>query len=69
MDKIQDLLKLNVNEHTEEKNKKNYLSWAWAWTEMLKADQEASYEVMMFDNKPYVFDENLGYMEIGRAHV
>ena len=62
MDKIQDLLKLNVNEHTEEKNKLTYLTWAWAWTEMLKADLEASYEVMMFDNKPYVFDENLGYM-------
>jgi len=62
MDKIQELLKLNVNEHTEEKNKLTYLSWAWAWTEILKADPEASYEVTMFDNKPYVFDENLGYM-------
>jgi hypothetical protein len=60
--KIADLIKLNVNENTEKKNNLTYLSWAWAWTEILKQDPEASYEVLMFDNKPYVFDENLGYM-------
>lgn len=52
----------NVNEHTEKKNNLTYLSWAWAWTKALGYDPEAVYEVKMFDNKPYVCDENLGYM-------
>lgn len=60
--KINELLKLNVNENTEKKNNLTYLSWAWAWTKAIETDPTASYEVMMFDNKPYIFDENLGYM-------
>jgi Protein of unknown function (DUF1071) len=43
-----DLLKINVNEHTEKKNGMTYLSWAWAWTEVLKADPSANFEVKMF---------------------
>lgn len=56
------LLKLNVNEHTEQKNGLTYLSWAWAWAKALENDPSASYEVIMFGDKPYIFDENLGYM-------
>jgi uncharacterized protein YhbP (UPF0306 family) len=56
------LLELNVNEHTEKQNGFTYLSWAWAWTEIIKENPDASYEVHLFDGKPYVFDENLGYM-------
>ena len=56
------LWELNVNEHTEKQNGFTYLSWAWAWTEILKNSPDASYEVHIFDGKPYVFDENLGYM-------
>lgn len=59
---IEQLLKLNVNEYTEKKNNLTYLSWAWAWNEAIKNDPEAYYTVKMFDNKPYVYDENLGYM-------
>lgn len=55
-------LDLNVNEHTEKKNGLTYLSWAWAWTEILKTNPEAFYEIQMFDNKPYIYDDNLGYM-------
>ena len=47
---IKDLLALNVNEHTEKKNKLTYLSWAWAWAEALKADEKATYKVELFDN-------------------
>jgi hypothetical protein len=43
-----DLLKLNVNEHTEKKNGLTYLSWAWAWAEALKADPAATFEVQTF---------------------
>jgi len=59
---VKDLLELNVNDHTESKNGLRYLSWAWACTEAIKQDPDFSYEVQMFDGKPYVYDENLGYM-------
>jgi hypothetical protein len=49
-----DLLKLNVNEHTEKKNGLTYLSWAWAWAEALKADPSVSFKVEMFDGKCYM---------------
>ena len=48
------LLKLNVNEHTEKKNGLTYLSWAWAWAEALKADPAANFEVQQFDGEPYI---------------
>ena len=51
---IADLLKLNVNEHTEKKNNLTYLSWAWAWAEALKADSEATFKVELFDGKCYM---------------
>ena len=47
-----DLLKINVNEHTEKKNGLTYLSWAWAWTEVLKADPKANWRVELFDGSP-----------------
>jgi hypothetical protein len=47
-----DLLKINVNDHTEKKNGLTYLSWAWA--EALKADPAATFNVQTFDGKPYV---------------
>lgn len=43
-----DLLSLNVNDHTEKKNGLTYLSWAWAWAEVLKADPEATWEAVEF---------------------
>ena len=49
-----DLLKLNVNDHTEKKNGLTYLSWAWAWAEALKADPAASFNVQTFDGKAYM---------------
>lgn len=60
----QELLKINVNEHTEKKNGLTYLSWAWAWAEILKADPQANYEVVMFDN-PDNPNQTLPYQEIG----
>ena len=53
---------INVNEHTEGKNGLTYLSWSWAWAEFKKVYPAATYEVIKFDGKPYVYDENLGYM-------
>ena len=51
---VQELLKLNVNEHTEKKANLTYLSWAWAWAEALKADPKATFKVEMFDGKCYM---------------
>lgn len=49
-----DLLKLNVNEHTEKKQNLTYLSWAWAWQEALKQDPSATFHVQTFGDKPYM---------------
>ena len=46
---IEQLLKTNVNEHTEKKANLTYLSWAWAWAEALKADPAAKFIVQTFD--------------------
>ena len=51
---INDLLKTNVNDHTEKKNELTYLSWAWAWAEALKADPAATFKVEMFNDKCYM---------------
>ena len=32
------LLSLNVNDRVEDKNGLSYLSWSWAWTELLNLD-------------------------------
>ena len=51
---VADLLKLNVNEHTEKKGNLTYLSWAWAWAEALKADPKANFKVEMFGDKCFM---------------
>jgi len=56
-----DLLKLNVNEHTEKKNGLTYLSWAWAWAEALKADPAAYFNVKTFMRDAYT---EVPYMDI-----
>ena len=53
---------INVNENTEKKNGLTYLSWAWAWAELKKVYPGATYQIKHFDGRPYLYDENLGYM-------
>lgn len=36
---------VNVNEHTEKKNDLTYLSWAWAWGELLKRFPDSTYTI------------------------
>lgn len=60
---FEELSKISVNEHTENKNGLTYLSWTWAWSEIKKQCPEATYEIEKFENNlPYVYDENTGYM-------
>lgn len=51
---IENLLKTDVNAHTEKKNNLTYLSWAWAWAEALKADPKATFKVEMFGNQCFM---------------
>lgn len=60
---------LNVVGHVEQKNGLNYLSWAWAWDEIMKTYPEASYEIERFDNKPYLYDEKTGYMVFTKVKI
>jgi hypothetical protein len=52
---VSELLKINVNDHIEKKNGLSYLSWAWAWAEVLKIDPTARYTVHEFDGLPLVY--------------
>lgn len=63
MNIFEELSKINVNEHTENKNGLTYLSWTWGWSEIKKHYPNAKYEIEKFENNlPYVYDENTGYM-------
>ena len=42
---------INVNEHTEKKNGLTYLTWAWAWAELLKRFPDAVYTVYERDTQ------------------
>ena len=52
---MSDLLKINVSDHTEKKNGLTYLSWAWAWAEVLKIDPQATWEPINFAGQGEAF--------------
>ena len=43
---MSDLLSIDVNSHTKKKGGLTYLSWAWAWAEVLKYDPAATWVVV-----------------------
>ena len=51
---------INVNEHTEKKNKLTYLSWAWAWSKVKENYPEAFYTI--YENK-----DGMNYHTDGRT--
>ena len=55
---------INLSDKVEKKSNLTYLSWAWAWAEVKKEYPDASYQVKgdPTTQKPYFYDENLGYM-------
>lgn len=55
---MSDLLKINVNGHTERKGNLTYLSWAWAWAEVLKIDPTARWTAHEWDNSPVMYLKN-----------
>lgn len=62
MEHFQKLNSVNVNDYTEKKSNLTYLSWSNAWEELKKLYPDATYEIERFDGKPYLYDENTGYM-------
>ncbi len=48
---MNELLSINVNSHTEKKNGLTYLSWAWAWAEVLKVDPLATWVVHTYGHE------------------
>lgn len=52
---MSELLKINVNEHTERKGNLTYLSWAWAWAEVLKIDPAARWTAHEWNDRPAMF--------------
>jgi len=57
-----ELSKIDCKEYLEERNGLTYLSWAWAWGLINKYCPDVNYQVDLYDGKPYLFDENLGYI-------
>lgn len=45
-----ELNNINVNEHTEQKNRLTYLSWAWAWAEIKKKYPDSTYKIYENEN-------------------
>ena len=52
---MSELLKINVNDHTERKGNLTYLSWAWAWAEVLKVDPSAVWSVYESNGLPVMY--------------
>ena len=55
---MSELLKINVNDHVEKKGNLSYLSWAWAWAEVLKIDPGARWTAHEWDNSPVMYLRN-----------
>ena len=60
MSVFETLSKINVNEHTEQKNGLTYLSWAWAWGVLLQNYPDSTYTI--YENR-----DGLNYHTDGRT--
>lgn len=57
-----ELFTINVNDKTEKKGTLTYLSWSFAWAEVVKRFPDVSYEIESFNGLPYIHDPETGYM-------
>ena len=62
MNKLNELLELNVNGMTEKKSGLTYLSWANAWKEFIKVYPNATYTIKKNPNGVPVFGDSTGYI-------
>lgn len=60
------LYAIDVSDYVETKRngtvELTYLSWANAWKNFKELCPDADYDIKHWDGKPYLYDENLGYM-------
>lgn len=57
------LNRIDTSKETENINGKTpYLPWAKAWEIVKREYPDAYYRVVEYDSKPYIYDENLGYL-------
>lgn len=68
------LFYLDVNDHVEKKDTGrvtlSYLSWAWAWAEVKKHFEDATYEIVKDENGlPYFGDPRTGIMVYTRVTI
>lgn len=68
------LYKVNINEYTEKKKSGNtmltYLSWSYAWAEVMKRYPEAIYTIEKNeDGLPYFYDPMTGYMVFTKVTI
>lgn len=60
---------VDCSEYVQKKNNLTYLSWAWAWAEVMKRYPDATYEIVKTENGlPYVASE-LGVMVYTRVTI
>ena len=52
---MSELIKINVNNHIEKKGNLSYLSWAWAWAEVVKIDPKAKWVAHEWNDRPAMF--------------
>lgn len=63
---FQELNEVNVNENKEKKNGLDYLSWAWAWTEIKKRHPDTSWKVYeREDGRIYWDDGRTAWVKVG----
>ncbi len=54
MTTFKELNKIDVNLHTEKKGRFTYLSWAWAWQQLLARYPDSTRTVYEIDGLPYI---------------
>ena len=64
MSKFSELLKVDVNEHKQQKGRFSYLSWPFAVSELRKAAPDATWETIHFDGKPFMVTECGYFVEV-----
>lgn len=74
MSLFKSLYHLNVNEHTQKNNGLTYLSWSYAWAEIKKIDEKASYKLheypmMIGDNFQVVEGVTVPYLRTPEGYI
>ena len=61
-DKFNDLFNRDISKYIEDRNGLKYLKWSYALKVMSEEFEDFNWKINEYDGKPYLYDENLGYM-------